>query len=255
MSTHRGLSLVEVLVVLGIIGILLAILAPVLNKAIYQSELAACGANLKALAAGSHAYAGDYARNYPAPPYGRVFAANYVGTVPPGTDLRPVIKDHISLKHLLCPLSPKISLTVEDAGTDGNIWANYMYWSAFRYTPSEAPHEAGMFRRGDRWSWAGNRFALIATDHDFVRDGNSAIGSHPDQDGLMVPQSRQGKNKGTESVWVKNDLGPRSKIDFNAAYDDGSVRRFGDVEPLDRRMTRVPHDRSSTELALNVPLN
>src|SRR5207253_2093486 len=48
---HRnGFTLIELLVVVTVIVALLAMLAPALDKAVYQAELAVCAANLRTIA-------------------------------------------------------------------------------------------------------------------------------------------------------------------------------------------------------------
>jgi prepilin-type N-terminal cleavage/methylation domain-containing protein len=60
----RGFSLVELLVVITIIVVLLALLTPALDQAIYQAELAACGAQLKGIGTGVLTYAAASRQSY-----------------------------------------------------------------------------------------------------------------------------------------------------------------------------------------------
>src|SRR5438876_431893 len=53
----RAFTLIELMVVVTIIAILLAILSPALENALYQADLAKCAANLKAIASGAVMYA------------------------------------------------------------------------------------------------------------------------------------------------------------------------------------------------------
>ena len=66
-ASHKAqaFSLVELLVVITILVVLLALLAPAMDKAIYQAELAVCGAQQKAIASSSQGYAFDSRRSYP----------------------------------------------------------------------------------------------------------------------------------------------------------------------------------------------
>src|SRR3970040_128099 len=61
----RGFTLIELLVVITIIVVLLALLTPALDKAIYQAELAVCATHLKTIANGAALYAGEYKRRWP----------------------------------------------------------------------------------------------------------------------------------------------------------------------------------------------
>ena len=65
-QSKMGFTLVELLVVITIIVILLALLAPALDQAIYQAELAVCAARQDGLLTIFHAYAADEGRRkYP----------------------------------------------------------------------------------------------------------------------------------------------------------------------------------------------
>ena len=58
-------TLIELLVVITIIVVLLALLTPAVDRAIYQAELTVCGTRLKGIATGNLAYAADNKRSYP----------------------------------------------------------------------------------------------------------------------------------------------------------------------------------------------
>src|SRR5688500_13745385 len=61
----RGFTIVELLVVITIIVILLALLMPGMDRAIYQAELAVCAAKLDAVSSGTTLYALNHRRAYP----------------------------------------------------------------------------------------------------------------------------------------------------------------------------------------------
>src|ERR1041385_7231650 len=63
-----GFTLIELLVVITVIVTLLAMLAPALDQAVYQAELAVCAAQLGGMGRGVLTYAASYKRHYPARP-------------------------------------------------------------------------------------------------------------------------------------------------------------------------------------------
>src|SRR5688500_5173230 len=60
-----ALTMVELLVVVTIVVVLLSLLAPAMDKAIYQAELAVCGSRLKSLSTAARTYTAGNKRAYP----------------------------------------------------------------------------------------------------------------------------------------------------------------------------------------------
>src|SRR5687767_44112 len=65
MNRPNAFTLVELLVVMTIIAVLLALLTPALDVAVYEAELVVCASRLDALAKGVTHYALDFRRQYP----------------------------------------------------------------------------------------------------------------------------------------------------------------------------------------------
>ncbi len=210
MSGHRGFSLVELLVVITIIVVLLSLLAPAMDKAIYQAELAVCATRLKGIATGNLVYASDHKRHYPHRPgvYAFTWRLNAIATSPFNSgvyDDRLTIQNYIEPASLLDPLSPRgISLNFDDTdlrpGEVTEIWSNYALWFGFQYRLGNV-RSRGMFRTGDRFGWETGRYSVLVGDHDLIDRANRwGWGSHPDPAGLMFPKVLMNKPEPIDAV-------------------------------------------------------
>src|SRR5690349_21291603 len=103
MARPNAFTLIELLVVVSIIVLLLALLAPALDRAIYQAELAVCGTHVKGIATGSTLYASSNRRAYATRiPANGEYAAVNLNYGP--YDVRKALKDYMAIKMFVDPL-------------------------------------------------------------------------------------------------------------------------------------------------------
>ena len=239
-------SLVELLVVITIIVILLALLTPALDQAIYQAELTSCAARTRSIAQGVTFYAGDARRFYPYRPtvdlYPGMTAMGWLNNgwdnlTSERADDRPVFRSHIPVNASLnCPLNGWTD--IEGSRREPTItftYSQYSLWFGFYFR--ERP---GMRKLGDRlmapvWGGPDESFALLASDFSMVHRTNSfGYSGHPDRQGLWpgaLYQDQPNPWDGTYDVtlaWYYGEAA-RGELDLNFAYTDSSVRRLENV--------------------------
>jgi len=266
-------TLIELLVVVTIVVVLIALLAPALDMAVYQAELAVCGAGQHAVVASTIEYTISYRRAYPhrvtdviTGERPIIIQSAYIGRV----DDRPVLATYLSLNaHLNDPMTRTVDLA--GSHSDSAVVSSIALWFGFRYKVQGQPPEQGMYKLGDRFTWQGDSFSTLTSDWDGIYvDSSVTISTHPDRDGTMWQTVFQDQDfltgqylpdgtgagasgvKGTYSTWHG---GKRGVIDTNYGIDDGSVIRFNsvrwneasDADPSDR-FIRVPQDRGKHRL-------
>jgi prepilin-type N-terminal cleavage/methylation domain-containing protein len=270
MNKRQGFTLVEMLVVITIIIVLLAVLAPALDRAIYQAELAVCGANQRGVATTTTTYAFDHRRYYPL----RQGIETADSTEPhriadhtPAWDDRPTLTPYMDLNRMLNdPTSQfvdKIDTPDSDAGPAPElglgeatgvgmrkaiVFSDFYLWFGFAYWQDDGTGNitrfGGMRKIGDRLLWKDDdgqaqHHTLLASDMDVigVTAGNQH-GSHPDIEGQMRNSVRH--DTYVYSHW-RMDSYRRPPLELNFAYADGSVRRVNGVLYDDPRMRPIPH--------------
>lgn len=80
-NRSRGLSLIELLVVMAIISLLIAILLPALSQVRHQARRSACAGNLRQVGVAIHLYAEDFGDSIPFGPSGRPVTGSNFYTV------------------------------------------------------------------------------------------------------------------------------------------------------------------------------
>jgi type II secretory pathway pseudopilin PulG len=251
-------TLVELLVVITIIVVLLSLLAPALDKAVYQAELAVCGARQRAMLSGLQQYAFDHKRHYPYRPgvhTNDVFwrAQTIYEPVSPGRRSQPgvtayddriPVAPYFTTELFKDPLCGRVDLSIEGTKTTSTVLASYAVWYGFQYSAGGGPgaeRQPGMIRVGDRIAWNNYRVNLLVSDRQlYVPGGPNGTYSHPDRDGVLWLSDRQdtgvtdleipGMGQMTYTHW--NWTEPQTRpgfFDMNYGYQDGSVQRIGDL--------------------------
>jgi prepilin-type N-terminal cleavage/methylation domain-containing protein len=248
MANTAAFTLIELLVVVTIIVVLLALLTPALDRAIYQAELAVCGSNQHAAVVGLLTYTGEYRRWYP----------NRKGVVSGSDWQHAKFFDSVNTDQRLVAPYVDINKTFNDplsqpvdyeANPQCHAYTPYSLWWGYRFA-----NERGMNKLGDRWTWTNTvrgqveMHDVLISDLDYVADGSQTVGGHPDAEGVRRQYTRENEdqevavpggggamapfpvNKMVMSLWM-SDIGvhQRGPIDYLAGAEDGSVRQYRDV--------------------------
>jgi prepilin-type N-terminal cleavage/methylation domain-containing protein len=261
----RGFTLIELLVVVTIIVVLLALLTPALDKAIYAAELASCGAQQHGIVAGAINYAMNNKRRYPYragtnestsgnyfPMYITLpFNAVHNKGNPFGYDDRPLLRPYMSMKAMLCPMAPE-PVDFEGAPSDSYICTSYSLWFGWKYTELPQNHSSrGLERYGMGWTFSKphpndasrqliQKFSVLMGDTHGQWGFGLNVYAHPDRDGRAIARVRQeeawgggpaqGQDKNTLSFWeITTGLPSGPQFDENYGFEDGSVRSYKDV--------------------------
>jgi type II secretory pathway pseudopilin PulG len=256
-------TLVELLVVITIIVVLLALLAPALDKAIYQAELTLCMTQQRNIVGGVSQYALNYRRQYPprvgsgggsvnnAIAYQDLGSGQYL-------DERPALRPYLDINLLVDPLTEPVDLDQTDPYKQSSVHASYNLYYGWRFAEniSEA-RGARRMRMGDTFTYDGRRLKVMTADWDRVNKVDvENLGSHPDHGGIRVNKVRQDEPvddalpvaAGIASLviswWDNRQVFERPPVDTNAAFEDGSASTAYDVRwnewDLDPRVAKLP---------------
>jgi prepilin-type N-terminal cleavage/methylation domain-containing protein len=243
---HRGFTLVELLVVVAIVVVLLALLAPALDKAVYQAQLVQCAGNQKSVAAAVHQYAFDHQRVYP--------DRNIVGRQSPGLitptllashipdtdgrpyDVRPQLRKYIRINDQLNdPFVEPVDVDYIEPVPSTLVFASYGMYFGWTFTPANGG--PGMMRLGDRWTWNQRQHSLLLGDWELLWNPANISAGPSSAERYPVPIYL---GNATQSYWISAER-ERGMLDMNYASQDGSVRRLDHVLIEDARLTPTPY--------------
>jgi prepilin-type N-terminal cleavage/methylation domain-containing protein len=238
-------TLIELLVVVAIVVVLLALLTPALDKAVYSAEMATCAARLKSLSTAVTTYAGANRRFYPNRPTTDPAAYwrrpnNLYDTK---HDDRPHLKAYVELKLMIDPFCKPVDLAYTKP--ESHVFSSYNLWFGYRYTHT-IDGGKGMYRIGDRLGFNGMDFDVLVGDQDIVMPAwPGSFASHPDSLNKLVNGYSQDQNltvpgvpftvaapvstQYTQSYYASRDPA-RGLLDTQYAFSAGDVRRYDKVE-------------------------
>jgi prepilin-type N-terminal cleavage/methylation domain-containing protein len=264
----RGFTLVELLVVIAIITVLLALLVPALDKAVYQATLAICAGQIRTHITGVQQYAFDHKRYFPdrkayqsdlnAP---TILKSRNNNTLEWHDD-RPMLKEYMAINLHLDPLAGKVDLEGDEEFTA--VYSSYALFYDWGYTNQQVGTQHSS-RLGQPFEFEGQKFNVLLSDQDFVSVNNNwSQSSHPDKSDVMTLQewrnwesvgvgaSQAGAFVLISTHWLyRNPNAPRRRglIDVNHGFQDGSVTRYNDV-PNDAERGSPPYGGGLVRIAV-----
>jgi hypothetical protein len=254
--------------------VLLALLTPALDKAIFEAEMAVDMAQHGGIAKGATAYAMGFRRLYPYRPtmdkengqFERI-QSGLVGGV--YNDDRPILRQFMGMKMFQCPFNDQVDYDT----TRNDVWIlpSTLLWFSGRGLIDKAGQKYRPMRRvGDRVEWSGPRhpflgdteprtwaFDYLASETDWNRMFDQVRTAHPDDEGVLSPEALQGESVflvllGVRSRWRSYETGERGSISQIYARTDGSVRRINDIKNHDpQRTVEVPEFENDGEFPNN----
>ncbi len=248
-----GFTLIELLVVITIIAILLAMLTPALDKAVYQAELTVCATRLKGIATGMTDYAIGNRRWYP---HNRAFEAGIGWHAPllrttrinPEIDMRPLLAPYLPINKTF--IDPMIKSVDIEANNHDLTYGTYSLWNGWSWWPPTYKTRRRQAKIGDSFDFIGTNgrtYEWNILAGDFMRSYINATGvpagnywmSHPDKTGnsrLGLVNTDQGS---LFTFWISTKL-MRDDVDYNVVRQDGAVEVLGDVKAEDTLLIDLP---------------
>ena len=213
--SSKKFTLIELLVVVAIIGILVSILMPSLQRARYKAKLKVCTSNQRQIGVGLLIYAADNDDLYPSLNVGGFKAQ--------------------------CDWNAHFKHYFEKFQTDG---VSYNIYAGF----SVDNNASKMDKVGSTLDHNGNSYNVLSMDFIIGRS-SGAFGETTHPGGGMEKDVRD--STPCVSRWAGSS---RGKVDLNVQYDDGSVRLIQKVGLFDSRFDLIPyHFSGSTRYLQYIP--
>lgn len=232
-SRHRrGFTLIEIVVVIGIIGLLMAILLPVISSVRARARQVACMSNQGQILLAVKSYAADHSGYFPKCPARRESHPTFTNpfVMAPGShNMASTLKGYLDDSRLLiCPVSefdtdclvqgyvPASSLQLV---TSYSYYWNYGAWDN-RVVPGGQ----------SRGAFIGPRSMMDTKGDDLMIADTSVLNSASSTGSFYVSHPYPNAKPDQNGLWKSTQRPPNDLI-MNAGYRDGSVRtyRFSDT--------------------------